>query len=292
MEDKFTFENTNTFNLILIEPCSIDNLNWSDTDYTDKIISMNIYKELLTNPDNFIDIISEHLLIELYKGNENIEVTTQIIAELPNYIYEILYVKNLLPIHNQFNGVGTLLNTNGDDIYGNTIIMKTYLPSLSNSMLIENCLLVNIKEILNNRNNTNIVIYDDVWSNTTVLGDIDKYADNFFDDKYHKCEIAFLQHNINIWYEICDSCPLTLCGKVIEKPIYKCLWFTKINDEYRGSLFLDEVKKIIKLSYVLPFPFDINKEWNKDECDEYRRHIIKNKYKILDLAYHNLVDNK
>lgn len=290
--EKFTFENTNIFNIILIEPCSIDNLNWSDIDYINKIMNMNIYKNLSANPDNFLDIVSDNLLILLYKDKENIEVTTQLVAEIPNYIYEILYVKDLLATDGQFNSIGSLLNTNGDDIYGNVIIMKTYIPSLSKSIIIEDCLLINIKEILNNRNKTNIVTYDEKWSNETVSGSIDKYADDFFDDKYSKCEISFLQHNINIWYELCDNCSLTLCGMIIEKPIYKCLWFTKINDEYRGSLYLDEVQKIIKISNILPFPFNIKEEWIKDEIDEYKRNVIKNKYKTLDLVYHILVENK
>jgi hypothetical protein len=290
--EKFTFENTNIFNIILIEPCSIDNLNWSDPDYINKIMNMNIYKNLSANSDNFLDIVSDNLLILSYKDKEHIEVTTQLVAEFPNYIYEILYVKDLLATDGQFNSIGSLLNTNGDDIYGNVIIMKTYIPSLSKSIIIEDCLLINIKEILNNRNKTNIVIYDEKWSNETVSGSIDKYADDFFDDKYIKCEISFLQHNINIWYELCDGCSLTLCGMIIEKPIYKCLWFTKINDEYRGSLYLDEVQKIIKISNILPFPFNIKEEWIKDEVDEYKRNVIKNKYKTLDLVYHTLVENK
>jgi hypothetical protein len=62
-----------------------------------------------------------------------------------------------------------------------------------------------------------------------------------------------------------------------------------INDEFRGNLYLDEVNKIIKISNVLDFPFSVNPEWIKEEKDEIDRDVIKNKYKVLNLAYSELI---
>ncbi len=59
-----------------------------------------------------------------------------------------------------------------------------------------------------------------------------------------------------------------------------------ITDEYRGSIYLDEVKKIINISNIMNFPFNPKSEWLNNEKDEFSRKVIKNKYKILDLAYH------
>lgn len=287
MEDKFKFENNNTFNLILINPNTIENLDWLDSNYAANISQLDFYEVIIATPDNFIDLIHEKLLIAKY--DKDIEVTTQVINETANYIFEILYVENLTDKDNDINEVATLLNTNGEKIYGNAILMKTYLPSLSKTNLIVDCFQNNIKDILYSRVNTNIVIYDGEWNNLEVKGNLEDFAKTFFDDTFYRCEIPFLLHNINIWYEVCDGCSKDICGKVLEKPIYKCFWFTMINDEFRGNLTFDEVNKIIKISNVLDFPFTPKTEWVEDETDEINRKVIKNKYKILDLAYHELI---
>jgi len=292
MDEKLKFENIDNFNIVLIKTNTIENLDWLDLNYPYNISKLDIYENLLANSDNFINIISDNLLISKYDKVSNLEVTTQIINEQSNYIFEILYVENLTENENKINEVASLLNTNGEKIYGNAILMKTYLPSLSKSNLIIDCFQNDIKDLLYSRVNTNIVIYDNnEWSNKEVKGSLDEFAKIFFEDTYYKCELPFLMHNINIWYEVCDGCSKNTCGKILEKPIYKCLWFTMINDDFRGNLFLDEVDKIIKISNILTFPFTSKKEWIDEETDEINRKVIKNKYRVLDLAYNELICN-
>jgi hypothetical protein len=300
MEDKFNFENKDNFNLLLIKTNTILQFDYNDKNYLDNIINMDIYENVLFNSDNFTDLLYDKL-ISKYKKEvllKELELFTQVILEIPDYIYEIIYIKNLIDKdeesnNNLLNELGTLLNTNGENIYGDIILMKTYIPSLSDSILIKDTFKEDIKIILNSRVNINIVIFEDnEWSNIYIKGKIEDYANNFFEDKYYKCEIPFLLHNINVWYEICEGCSLLTCGKIIEKPVYKCLWFTKIYESpektYNGNLSLDEVKKIIKISYKIEFPFKVKDEWIKDEFDKYRRKIVKNKFKILDLVYNEL----
>tara|TARA_B110000971_G_C19920432_1_gene458910 strand:+ start:27 stop:902 length:876 start_codon:yes stop_codon:yes gene_type:complete len=287
MEEKFKFENNSNFTLVLIKPKSIDNLDWLDSNYTTNISQLDIYENLIATSDNFINLMHEKLLIERY--DRNVEVTTQVITETIDYIFEILYVEGLTNNDNDINDVATLLNTNGEKVYGNAVLMKTYLPSLSKTNLIVDCSQNDIKNILYSRVNTNIVVYDGEWYNSEVSGNLEDFAKTFFDDTFNRCEISFLLHNINIWYENCDGCSKTICGKILEKPIYKCFWFTMINDEFRGNLTLNEVNKIIKISNVFDFPFTPKPEWIEDETDEINRTVIKNKYKILDLAYQKLI---
>ena len=286
--DNLKFENIDNFNLLLIKPCDISNLDWNLSNYIDNILDLNIYENINSNSSNFIKLLSDNLELSKYNENKNLELTTQIIAEMVDYIYEIIYINNLSELHDIYNGVASLLNTNETKLYGNVILIKTFMSSTSNSMLIQNCYKSDIQLILNLRVNTNIVIYDGEWENKIVNGDISTFASSFFDDKYYKLEVSFLLHNINIWYEICDGCSTILCGKLLDKPIYKCLWFTMISNEYRGNLTLDEVNKIIKISLKLDYPYHPNVEWLKEEKDEYGRKIIKNKYKILDYVY-NLI---
>jgi len=283
-ENKLKFENKDEFQFILIKPCSINNLDFYSNTYTDDIIKLDVYENVKSNSDNFIDLITDKLLISKHNVEKSVQVETQVISEIPNYIYELLYIQNLKDGDDALNEIATLLNTNDEKVYGNAILMKTYIPSLSNSIIVVDCLLENIKSILDSRINTNVVIYDCEWSDKIIKGPLENFAEEFFDGKYFKLEIPFLMHNINIWYELCDGCSTSLCGSILEKPIYKCFWFTMITDVYRGNLYLSEVTKIIKLSNKLEFPFNAKKEWLEDEIDEYGRKVIKNKYKILDLV--------
>lgn len=286
MNSQLTFENNDNFNIILIQPESINHLNWSHENYTDHLIELKCYEIINTNKNNFLEIISDKLNLSKFKDKSDLEVTTQIISEMPGYIYELLYINDLNENDDVINNVASLLNTNDSKIYGNALLIKTFIPSLSKSILIENSAINDIKIILDSRVKTNIVIYDGDWSNKKVAGDLNEFAKTFFDGNFIKFEVAFLLHNVNIWYEICDGCSLKTCGKVLERPIYKCFWFTMITDEYRGSIYLDEVKKIINISNKMDFPFNAKNEWLNDEKDDFSRKVIKNKYKILDLAYY------
>jgi len=288
MDEKLKFENINNFDIILIKPENINHLDWSNENYTLNISELNCYEIIDTNKDNFLEIISEKLNLQKFENKKNLEVTTQVISEIPDYIYEIMYINDLNDQDDIINDVATLLNTNDNKIYGNALLIKTFIPSLSKSILITNITVNDIKYILDSRVKTNIVIYDGEWSDKIVIGKIDNFADLFFDENYIKLEIPFLLHNINIWYELCEGCSTMICGNILDKPIYKCIWFTMITDEYRGSIYLNEVKKIIDISKKMNYPFTPKKEWINDEIDEYSRKVVKNKYKVLDLAYSNL----
>jgi hypothetical protein len=287
-ENTLKFENIDNFNIILIKPENIDHLDWNDDNYTLNISELSCYEIIDTNKDTFLEIISEKLNVEKFKNKKNLEITTQIISEIPDYIYEIIYITDLNETDDIINNVASLLNTNDNKIYGNAILLKTFIPSLSNSILINNITINDIKYILDGRVKTNIVIYDGEWSDKIVIGKIEDFANSFFDENYTKLEIPFLLHNINIWYELCDGCSTMICGNILEKPVYKCIWFTMITNEYRGSIYLNEVEKIIDISKKIEYPFTPKTEWINDEIDDYSRKIIKNKYKVLNLAYSHL----
>lgn len=286
--NQLIFENDDNFDIILIKPVDIDHLDWLNENYTLNISELKCYDIINTDKNIFLEIISDKLNLPKFKDKPDLEVTTQVICEIPNYIYELIYIDDLTEKDDVINNIASLLNTNGNKVYGNAVLMKTYIPSLSKSILITNVTLLNIKDILDGRVKTNVVIYDGEWSNQIVTGNLEDFANSFFDEEFKKFETPFLLHNINIWFEPCDGCSTKTCGKVLERPIYKCIWFTMITDEFRGSIYLDEVKKIIDISNKMNFPFNPKPEWMEDEKDNFTRQVIKNKYKILDLAYHEL----
>jgi hypothetical protein len=75
-----------------------------------------------------------------------------------------------------------------------------------------------------------------------------------------------------------------VCGKLVSCRIDKCIFFSRINDEKRCNLYLNDVKKIIKLSEKLE-TYIVDKELMKEENDKYGRKIIKNRFRILDNVY-------
>lgn len=296
MENNFTFENKDDMDILLIKPSDITHLDWLSTTYTQQIIDLPYYNIIKTNPNNFFLDINNYLDIQKFQVF-SFEIITEIISEEPNYLYELLYIKKIneeLIDESEFNGIGSLLNTTTDvKIYGPVIILKTLINSSSKEMIIDNITLNDIKLILDNRIKTKVVIYDDGWKEDIVIGDMETFANNFFDDNsYKKHESGFLLHNINIWYDTIDNTKFRICEKLLDKPIYKCIIFTMKSEEYRGNITLDEVNKIIELSKYLNYPFTANNEWIFDEVDKYGRNIIKNKYRVLDHAYNDKVLNK
>ena len=292
--DKFKMENNNNFECLLIKPTNISDISWRDLDYSKKISEIDIYTSITTNNNNFIEIITTKLEIDKFTI-KNVSIKNEIIAEDIYYLYELLYIDLIdnKEYHKEehINGVANLLNTNGDNIYSNALLLKTYLPSLNDSMIFVDAKISDIQQILHNRINTKIVTWDsdDNWKEIEARGDLNIIANNYFDDcNYIKLEIGFLLHNINIWYIIDNSGEKNICGALINKPIEKCIWFTMKTDELRGNLSLDEVKKIIYLSnklttYITP------SELIKEKNDNFERKIINNKYKVLDYLYNKYI---
>ena len=157
---KVNFTNENDFDILLLKYTDINSINWNDLDYLDKLINLDTYQIINTNSNKFLDDISEHLEVNKYNEFCNLQIYTQVVAEFSNYIYELLYFvcfdKNNKIIQKKelLNGIGSLLNTNEDQIFNNAILIKTYLPTLSKEMKIHNIIKNDIKEILYNRINT------------------------------------------------------------------------------------------------------------------------------------------
>jgi hypothetical protein len=287
--EKITMENTNSFDCLIIKPGSIQHVPWTDPNYAGKLMELNLFKTVKINADIFFEVIATNLDVDKYKI-ENLNVKNEIMSEEPYYLYEILYVdlEKATEFHTDenLNELASLLNINGDKIYSNAIIFKTHLPSLSDSMTMCTITKEDIIRVLHDRVHTRIVIGDnECWAEDTVVGDINRYAEFYFDDeKIEKLELPFLMHNINIWYSVSDLGNSNLCGNLIDESIDKCIWFSMKSEEFRGNLTLDEVKKIISLSKEL-IEYQTPSELLEEKNDKFGRKIIYNKYKVLDWVY-------
>jgi len=204
--NKIKLENKENFNLILIKANNIQNMEWSDPNYIDNILSKDFVETVTFSPDKFAENLGTALDVEKY---ELPDVKCTLFYEEPNYHYEILYI-DLLPnykkteIENQFS---LLLQNNGDEkIFGNALIMKTYVPvNNMNYMKIANINKSDIKQMLEDRINTKVITFDNGdFEEKRIVGPMDQFAESFFDeeDKYkiQKMELSFLRHNINIWF--------------------------------------------------------------------------------------------
>jgi len=287
--DKIIMENNNIFDCLVIKSGTIQQIPWIDPNYAGKLMELDLFKIVKTNTDNFIEVITTNLNINKYKIKD-LNVKTEIIAEEPYYLYEMLYVdlEKATEYHKDedLNELASLININGDKIYSNAIIFKNYLPSLSDSMTLCTITKDDLKRVLHDRVYTSIVICDDdELFEDKVVGDINQYAAVFFNnDKIEKIELPFLMHNINIWYSVSKYGNYNLCGNLIDKPIDKCIWFSMKSEEFRGNLTLDEVKKIISLSKILT-DYKTPDELLEEKNDNLGRKIIYNKYKVLDWVY-------
>jgi hypothetical protein len=294
--DKVVMENTDTFDCLIIKPGSIQHVPWIDPNYAGKLMELDLFKTVKTNVDNFIEVLATHLDVNKYKI-KNLNVKTEIVAEEPYYLYEMLYVdlEKATEYHKDenLNELASLININGDKIYSNAIVFRSHIPSLSDSMTMCTITKEDLRQVLHDRVHTRIVIGDeDGWVEDRVVGDINQYAEIFFDgEKFEKLELPFLMHNINIWYSVSEYGNSNLCGNLIDDTIDKCIWFSMKSDEFRGNLKVDEVKKIISLSKVMTeyrTPVELLEEKN----DKFGRKIIYNKYKVLDWVYDKYFNTK
>jgi hypothetical protein len=300
--DTIQMEEDIIFKCLVIKPGKI-NTNWHDINYAYKLIEdcskNNLFELVETNTANFMEILATRLEVNKY-NIPNLSVKTDIIGDEYNnntsYVYDMLYINiDDSPEYKKeenLNELASLLNTNENatNIYSNAIVFRTKLNHNNDSMILADTLKEDIANLLHHRVHTKIVTWDDNWVEQVIPGDLSHFASEFFDDgSIVKIEFPFLMHNINIWYTI-FSYGSDPCGKLVNRKIDKCIWFTMKSDEYRGNLTLDEVKKIIFLSEKMS-NYATPEKFQEEKVDSMGRKIVYNKYKVLDLVY-SVYNNK
>jgi hypothetical protein len=290
MTTKIIMENNNDFNFLLIKPGPITQ-EWNHPNYISMLMKLKLTEAITTNCETYLEMTTKYLDIVKY-NDVNVTVITEIIADEPNYLYELLYVdlSKETKYHDTENEFGTLININGDKIYSNVIILKTLLPCDNESMHFISMHDDDLERILYNRVYCNIVVYRNYELVKECVADLIKFADTFFEGEYYKkIEMGFLAHNINIWY-VSELGEKNVCGKLVNDTIEKCIIFTMNNDNKMGNITLDEVNKIIFLSNVLP-SYIPESDALIPKTDNLGRLVIKNKYRILDEQYKKIYSN-
>jgi hypothetical protein len=271
----------NDIECLLIKPCLINHLDYNDINYIDNIINMNCVETIIINANNFTEQIVKYLDADIYK-DEDLHTKNDIFHEEPYNIYEIMYLDIINNKVNE-NEFANLIAINDDKIYTNAILFKTNILSLNDEMKLVNFSKKDLQYILKDRVNITIILYDDIFTEKKIFcNKLEEFAQEFFENEYYeKYETLFLMHNINIWYTTLFGLN-NICGKLINKPIYKCIIFSKKSENALGNLTLDECNKIINLSLKLD-DYEVPKKYLEEKNDSLGRKIIYNKYKVLDL---------
>jgi len=291
MEENIKLFNKDPFKVLVISSNTIQDKDWQNPNYLNDLVNGNYCNYVNINPANYLDDIATHLKITRYTDPY---IKVQMVSEEKDYIYELMYVEILEGVSTDFlgdekdNEFATLLNINGDIVYGNAILMKTFVSTINNDMYFENITNELVKNVIYRRAHTKVVIYDsdqEAYSNIEVFGPMDEFANDFFSEykyKIKKIELGFLKHNINIWYSEDTYGILDVCGNLIPElaRVNKMIVFSMWSDTYRDSFTLEEFNKIIFLSKKLK-SYDLPANYCDDEQDENGRLIVKNKYRIL-----------
>jgi hypothetical protein len=292
---KIKMENIEDFDVLVINKGSLGNLEWNDPNYIAKIFKLNLCKTFTMNKDNFLLNVGKILDTDKYYDTNTV-VQNEIIGEEPYYVYELLYVdlKNHQKYHNEVNDLATLVNTNTEVVYTNAIVLKTHLPPLSDSMRFESVSCEDLQRILYHRGYTKVVLYRNYEYVQENIANLEQFAETFFEGNFpKKVQIAFLSHNINIWYlpSMEPDKETGICGNLVDEPVERCIWFTMNTTEIRGNITHNEVKKIIFLSTKLT-DYNPHIDWTDQKLDKLGRLIIKNKYRVLDEKYNEYYNKK
>jgi len=93
-QKEIIFEKDNDFEILLIKPCDVSNLDWKKEDYLTQILNLGCYENIKMNSKNFSDMISDCLELEKYNQGD-LYVNNQLICETPDYLYELFYIDKL-----------------------------------------------------------------------------------------------------------------------------------------------------------------------------------------------------
>ena len=283
------------FNAILVKPFNTDSYDWANVDYMHSlfendscsIVPIHYEKKLMLTD------IAKYLEIEKYNDPY---ITPHIIGFDKDYTYEIIYStftpdkENIENI--KHNCLGTIIDLQGKEIFGNILLLRLSTPHTDYTSKYIDINKNDIVEHLNKRVHTNVIIYeDDEFREESIPGDTEKFAEIVFEEDYtslKRIEIPFLKHNINIWYVIDEYGEAGVFGNLINEKdkVFKGVIFTKITNELRGNLSLDEVNKIIFLSKKIDdYTITDENDLVKHEKDKNNINIIKNKFRILESVY-------
>lgn len=295
---KYKCNNTTNFKYLLIKLTENNNseiFDWRNENYCKMISNLeNVYEEVEIDKENMMTGIEKALDVEdVFKIFKNFVIKSNIIYEDNNYIYEILYYffNNKVSEEKYMNKISNLINTNGEIIHFNCLLLKSYINHDDEKLYFADASIKDIEYILYNRVFSTSIIYDnDEFKEEQLYYTVfDKYKKRFFESLYvNEFEFKFLNYNIKIYYSE-NEFENNIFGDLLNnKKIDKCIILHYISKDKLTNLSLEEFKKINylynnKVSSVPPDEY-INTilSSTKNMHAEIKKY---NKQKILDIIY-------
>jgi len=285
----------NNFELLIIKPNMIDHLDYNKVDYISELTKMNCYETVESNEEDIGIVFAKYLNQDNYIA---CNAQTNICYETKDYLYEICYLdipkekKN----NDTINQLATLLDITNEQIFGNAILIKTYLPISSSEMKIISSNKDDIKTILESRvNHKGVFIDTDKSLKQLTYRDLKVKLRELFDEEMEalsKIEIPFLKHNFIMFYNK-DSLDEenTIVRDIAQKKINgEVFIISMVTNTLFTDILVDEVKKMLDISKFGESAWKSNPDDDKEERDDKNRIIIKSKYRILYNKHNQLLN--
>lgn len=271
------FPEQESFEIIVVKPYDITPIKYDDPNYKEILCNLKIYETKKCNSSNFFDDLVDLLEIEKFK---KVSLNTQLIYTDESYHYEMIHIDLMpddLPVE-IYNGIANLLKTDYQHIFGNCVLMKTLVPKDSDIVKVVNFSLNDLNYILGNMvNHIGVKIDDDgEIEEFSWYYEPDKVKEDFFIEEPIFKELAFLGHNLQIYYTKGNRNDMS---RLIEDNYCQMMILTKLEDNKYGNIKLWEVNDIISLLNS-ECPIDTPEEWKKINENENKKNFF-NKYKAL-----------
>jgi len=286
---------SNNYDVLLIKPNVIEHLDYNRVDYISGILSIDCYELLNTNSKDIGIIFAKYLNSKNYK---DCNALTNICYDTPECLYELCFLDIPKEEKNEktINQIATLLDITNEQIFGNAILIKTYLPLDTLDMIMISSSKEDIKNILDSRvNHKGVFIDTDTTMKCITFRDIEPEIKKLFDEdikNLSRIEIPFLKHNFIMYYNK-DSLDEEneLVRDIGQKKINGEVFIVSmVTDTLYTDISINEVKKILEISKFGENAWKASDNDDNEERDNEGRILIKSKYRILHKRHNQLIN--
>lgn len=284
-----------TFEVVIIKPNVVEHIDYNRSDYISQILKVDCYDKAITKTADIGLVFAQYLNSENYIG---CNAQTNIFYETPEYLYEICYLD--IPEDKKctetYNHIASILDINNQQIFGNVVLIKTFLPINTLDMSLVDFTKDDIKKVLESRiNHYGVFIDTDQNIKSISFRDLEPKLRELLDEDpkdLSKIELPFLKHNFTMYY--CKD-SLDEENKLVEdisqnKIRGDIFIVSMLTDTIFTDITVDEVKKMLTISKFGEDAWKASNDDDKEERDENGRVIIKSKYRILHKRFSNLVN--
>jgi hypothetical protein len=263
----------------VISPNKIDHkMKHSDPNFLSLALSSVMIKEL--NPDNFLQDYENFIEYKKYLLDET---KNHVIYEYKDNIYELFFgVKNDgKKLEETRNDLGTLLDIEGNYVFGNCILIKSQVSNTDIKMV--DISKEDIHDLLFRRGNPHCITWIGEEFYEAMIKNLDDYIKHIFgEDKVYTKEIIICNYSLTIYYNKNEYGEIAI-PNFIDTPSDYMVIVSNWTDKLLESLSLEEFNMIKKLLTLNKLEFD--KEIVKEKKDSLGRDIIYTKYNILKTMY-------